>query len=57
MVQWLPEDAKMTDTTAEAPTASQLRKRLPYVWDYDIDEAMFDAMPAGEFTWGRLDRD
>ncbi|MBX7233515.1 MAG: hypothetical protein K1X65_03965 [Caldilineales bacterium] len=47
----------MTETTLEAPTAPQLRKRLPYVWDYDIDEAMFDAMLAGEFTWGRLDRD
>ena len=47
----------MTDTTADAPAAPQLRKRLPYVWDYDIDEAMFDAMLAGELTWGRLDRD
>lgn len=37
--------------------APQLRKRLPYVWDYDIDEATFDAMLAGEVTLGRLDRD
>lgn len=36
---------------------TQPRKRLPYVWDYDIDEATFDAMLAGEVTLGRLDRD
>ena len=40
-----------------ATTSTLPRKRLPYVWDYDIDEAMFDAMLAGELTWGRLDRD
>ncbi|MCO6450620.1 MAG: hypothetical protein J5I90_07500 [Caldilineales bacterium] len=33
------------------------RARLPYVWDYDIDEATFDAMLAGEVSLGRLDRD
>lgn len=48
----------MTDTAVSAPQpAPQLRKRLPYVWDYDIDETMFDAMLAGKMTWGRLDRD
>jgi hypothetical protein len=31
--------------------------RLPYVWDYDIDEAQFRALLAGELTLGRLDRD
>ncbi|MCA9982245.1 MAG: hypothetical protein KDD89_15480 [Anaerolineales bacterium] len=29
----------------------------PYVWDYDIDEATFDAILAGEIQVGRLDRD
>ncbi|MDA0245295.1 MAG: hypothetical protein OT477_17910 [Chloroflexi bacterium] len=31
--------------------------RLPYVWDYDIDEATFHAILAGEVTLGRLNRD
>ena len=31
--------------------------RLPYVWDYDIDESRFRAILAGEVTLGRLDRD
>lgn len=31
--------------------------RLPYVWDYDIDEAQFRAILAGEVTLGWLDRD
>jgi len=31
--------------------------RLPYVWDYDIDEAQFRAIVAGRLTLGRLDRD
>ena len=31
--------------------------RLPYLWDYDIDEAQFRALLAGELTLGRLDRD
>lgn len=31
--------------------------RLPYVWDYDIDEAQFRAILAGEVTLGRLDQD
>jgi hypothetical protein len=30
---------------------------LPYVWDYDIDEAAFREMLAGRLTIGRLDRD
>ncbi len=29
-------------------------QRLPYVWDYDIDEAQFTALLAGERTIGRL---
>ena len=31
--------------------------RLPYLWDYDIDEAQFRAMLAGELALGRSDRD
>ena len=29
--------------------------RLPYVWDYDIDESQFRAILDGEQTIGRLD--
>jgi hypothetical protein len=32
-------------------------QRLPYVWDYDIDEAQFRELLAGQLTLGRLDRD
>jgi len=35
----------------------QYRAKLPYVWDYDIDEETFVAMLAGEVTLGRLGRD
>ncbi len=31
--------------------------RLPYVWDYDIDEATFVAILAGQTQLGRLDQD
>lgn len=31
--------------------------RLPYVWDYDIDEGLFRAMLEGREAMGRLDRD
>lgn len=30
---------------------------LPYVWDYEIDEAQFIAILEGKVTLGRLDRD
>jgi hypothetical protein len=30
--------------------------RLPWVWDYDIDEATFRRLLAGEITLGPLDR-
>jgi hypothetical protein len=30
--------------------------RLPYVWDYDIDEERFRALLEGRETLGRLDR-
>jgi len=36
---------------------SQPSKRLWYVWDYEIDEATFQAMLDGEVTLGRLGRD
>lgn len=39
-----------------APSA-QPGKRLWYVWDYDIDEATFQAMLDGKVTLGRLGRD
>jgi len=32
-------------------------RRLPFVWDYDIDEDRFRRLLAGEETLGRLDRD
>jgi hypothetical protein len=31
--------------------------RLPYLWDYDIDETTFEEILAGRKTLGRLDRD
>jgi len=31
--------------------------RLPYVWDYDIDEATFGEILAGRTQLGRLDQD
>jgi len=30
--------------------------RAKYVWDYDIEEAQFQAMLAGELALGRLDQ-
>lgn len=32
-------------------------RELAFVWDYDIDEAEFRALLAGEMTYGRLNRD
>lgn len=29
---------------------------LPFVWDYDVDEAEFRRLLSGEITLGRLDR-
>ncbi|NJN83204.1 MAG: hypothetical protein HC802_13580 [Caldilineaceae bacterium] len=34
-----------------------MSKRVPYLWDYDIDETQFRAMLSGELALGRLDRD
>ena len=33
------------------------RPRLPWVWDYDIDEDFFCRILRGEMSLGRLDRD
>lgn len=34
----------------------QMFKRLPYVWDYDIDESQFLDILEGRLKLGRLDR-
>jgi hypothetical protein len=34
-----------------------VNQRLPYVWDYDIDEEQFLEILNGQRTIGRLDRD
>ena len=33
-----------------------MAKRLPYVWDYNIDEDQFGELLAGRLTLGRLNR-
>ncbi len=42
-----------------APTVETMtyRSRLPFVWDYDLDESQFRTILAGERRFGRLDRD
>ena len=35
----------------------EITRRLPYVWDYDLDEAQFLEILAGRQTLGRLDKD
>ena len=30
--------------------------RLPFVWDYDLDEGQFRRLLSGDLTLGRLDR-
>ena len=34
-----------------------MRQRLPYIWDYDIDEAQFQEILTGQSKLGRLDQD
>ncbi|MDX1522348.1 MAG: hypothetical protein R3264_12030 [Anaerolineae bacterium] len=34
-----------------------MSSRLPYIWDYNIDETQFREILAGRVTIGRLDRD
>lgn len=41
----------------ETQSVGKAEKQLPYVWDYDIDEACFRDLLAGRETLGRLDRD
>lgn len=36
---------------------SAVSRRLPYVWDYDLDEVRFRAILSGRETVGGLDRD
>lgn len=47
----------MPGMTTDATVATARPPRLPFVWDYDLDEAQFRALLAGESTFGRLDRD
>jgi hypothetical protein len=44
----------MPDPYTSEPSSSG---RLPFVWDYDMDEATFRRLLSGEATLGRLDRD
>lgn len=41
----------------EAESSNASTTRLPYVWDYDIDETRFRALLGGGEAIGRLDRD
>jgi len=41
----------------DEPAAQPSGTRLPFVWDYDIDEAAFRRLLEGRTTLGRLDRD
>jgi hypothetical protein len=36
---------------------SMMHKRLPYVWDYEIDETQFRSILSGELAIGRLNRE
>jgi len=42
---------------ARGSSEESIAGRLPYVWDYDIDEDQFRALLEGRETMGRLDRD
>jgi hypothetical protein len=42
---------------SEPARPSAVASRLPYVWDYDLDETAFRAILAGREPLGRLDRD
>jgi len=46
-----------TARPAASPSPPPSAHRLPFVWDYDLDEAAFKALLADERTHGRLDRD
>jgi hypothetical protein len=49
----------MIEDSAPVPDRYQgnLLIRVPYVWDYDIDEETFREILAGRVAMGRLDRD
>jgi hypothetical protein len=42
---------------ARDSSEESIGRRLPYVWDYDIDGDQFRALLEGRETIGRLDRD
>jgi hypothetical protein len=46
----------MADSPDHRPAETAPSSRLPYVWDYDIDEQQFRQLLAGELRIGRLDR-
>jgi hypothetical protein len=46
----------MAYSTGSPTTRSRASDRLPYVWDYDIDEDRFRRLLAGEIRIGRLGR-
>jgi hypothetical protein len=46
----------MTRLPATPPGAAAKKRRLPYVWDYDIDEKQFRELLSGDAHIGRLDR-
>lgn len=48
---------RMVSDLAQHPGEPGQRPRLPWVWDYDIDEEQFLRMLRGQLTLGRLDRD
>ena len=47
----------VTDAQGQSAIAQTIpmTNRLAFVWDYDIDEAQFQAMLAGELEIGRID--
>lgn len=47
----------MSAATGLPVGAETARSRLPWVWDYDLDEAQFVRILRGEICFGRLDRD
>ncbi len=42
---------------SEPARSGGVASRLPYVWDYDLDETAFRAILSGQETFGSLDRD
>lgn len=46
-----------TPRPSPQPNRTTGTPRLPFVWDYDLDEPTFKALLVGERSIGRLDRD